>query len=56
MGESKSDDMQEIEKKLSKKAHFKLRDLYSFPLSFWLIVLISFAFGGCWAPFLQISP
>lgn len=56
LGENKSKDLEAIEKKLSKKSEFKLSAVYSFPNLFWLIAFLSFAFGGCWGPFLHISP
>jgi len=45
-----------VEEKLKKKSQFKLQDLTSFPISFWIIALLSFIYGTTWGPFLHISP
>jgi len=45
-----------LEEKISKKSHFKMGALLQLPSIFWVISLLSFTLGGCWGPFLHISP
>lgn len=45
---------QAITARLKKKHDFKPRDVLHLAGALWVIVMLSFAFGGVWGPFLHI--